>query len=51
MKTKRNTPVALQEVWEWKEKVYKKLFDKKDRHSQIEKNTDAVIDRLGLKTL
>jgi hypothetical protein len=51
MKTTTDVPHALKEVWEWKDRVYKKLSHNKDKRSQIDRDTDEIIKRLGLKTL
>jgi hypothetical protein len=51
MKTKSDVSQALKDVWEWKEKVYLKLRNQKDRDRQYKKDTDELIRLLGLKTL
>ena len=42
-------PPSLIEVWEWKDKVYKKLSNIPDKIKFIEKDTCLLIKKLGLK--
>jgi hypothetical protein len=51
MKTKSEVSQTLREVWNWKEKVYIKLRGHKDKQRLIHDETDALIRRLGLRTL
>jgi hypothetical protein len=48
--SKSDVPQALKEVWEWKEKVYLKLRDQKDKVRQYKNDTEELIRMLGLKT-
>jgi len=40
---------SLVEIWEWKEKIYNKIKNMKDKSDYFKKNTNEVINRLGLE--
>ena len=51
MKKKSNDSQSLIEVWKWKDKVYEKLRNKADKILFLQKDTEEVINRLGLKRI